>query len=98
MSTEKATSLRRGLDIMLALGDRDGANAGLGVVRLAELLGSEKSAVSRTLRTLLAYNLVERDEETLAYRLGPRFFALASRVGDQRLFNEANVPMERLLR
>src|SRR3954466_166660 len=60
-------------------------NGGLGVVRVAELVGREKSQVSRALRTLARSGLVERDAATREYRLGWRLFALAARVGDQRL-------------
>jgi IclR family transcriptional regulator, KDG regulon repressor len=78
--------LERMIDILTALGapesTRDG---GLGVVRVAELVGREKSQVSRALQTLARAGLVERDAATREYRLGWRLFALAARVGDQRL-------------
>jgi IclR family transcriptional regulator, KDG regulon repressor len=41
--------------------------------------------VSRTLRTLAARGLVDRDPETRAYRLGWTVFALAARAGETRL-------------
>jgi IclR family transcriptional regulator, KDG regulon repressor len=77
----------RMIDILTALGAPESADAGgLGVVRIAELVGREKSQVSRALRALDHAGLVERDEATREYRLGWRLFALAARVGDQRLF------------
>ena len=80
------TTLRRGLDLMFALGEPEAAaEGGLGVVRLAELVGREKGQVSRTLRTLESCEAVERDSRTLRYRLGWRLLALAVRAGDQRL-------------
>jgi IclR family KDG regulon transcriptional repressor len=95
---ERATSLRRGLDLLLALGgDEALEQGGLGVVRLAELLGSEKSRVSRTLRVLADYQLVERDPETLAYRLGWRMFFLARRLGDSRLERVGGLHVEQLV-
>jgi IclR family transcriptional regulator, KDG regulon repressor len=78
--------LERMIDILTALGEPESTgNGGLGVVRVAELVGREKSQVSRALRTLAQAGLVERDAATRAYRLGWRLFALAARVGDQRL-------------
>jgi IclR family KDG regulon transcriptional repressor len=78
--------LERMIDILTALGEPESTtNGGLGVVRIAELVGREKSQVSRALRTLLQAGLVERDAATREYRLGWRLFALAARVGDQRL-------------
>ena len=58
---------------------------GLGVLRLAELVGQDKSLVSRTLKILSEYGLVDRDPGTRAYRLGWTVFALAARAGDTRL-------------
>src|SRR5215210_155054 len=78
--------LERMIDILTALGEPDSTrNGGLGVVRIAELVGREKSQVSRALRTLAQSGLVERDAATREYRLGWRLFALAARVADQRL-------------
>jgi IclR family KDG regulon transcriptional repressor len=81
MRGETATSLRRGLAILLAF-ERHGE---LGVTRIAETVGYEKSQVSRTLKVLADSGLVERDPKTLGYRLGWRFFVLAAMAGDQRL-------------
>jgi DNA-binding IclR family transcriptional regulator len=78
--------LERMIDILSALGEPDATrDGGLGVVRIAEIVGREKSQVSRALRTLDHAGLVERDTTTLEYRLGWRLFALAARTGDQRL-------------
>lgn len=83
---EKATSLRRAVELLLALGSDDAlAEGGLGVKQLTERLGEEKSRVSRTLRTLHEYGLVDRDPETLAFRIGWRVYALAERAGEARL-------------
>ena len=94
MSTETATSLRRGLAILLALGE----SGELGVTRVAELVGREKSQVSRTLKVLADQGLVERDPETLAYRLGWRFVALAAVAGDRRLIAAAPPMLQELVR
>ena len=83
------TSLWRGLDILVTLGGEAATeNGGLGVVRIAEQLGREKSQVSRALKTLAQYGLVDRDPVTLDYRLGWRLFALAARAGSQQLLEE----------
>ena len=50
----------------------------LGVVRIAELVGREKSQVSRTLRTLAETGFVERDPATRGYRIGWRLFAVGA--------------------
>jgi IclR family transcriptional regulator, KDG regulon repressor len=81
-----ATSLVRGLTILVALGsDESVQRGGLGVVRLAELIGADKGQVSRTMRTLERLGFAERDADTRAYRLGWRTFALAARTGESRL-------------
>jgi IclR family transcriptional regulator, KDG regulon repressor len=78
--------LERMIDILTALGEPESTrDGGLGVVRISELVGREKSQVSRALRTLAGTGLVERDEATRGYRLGWRLFTLAARVGNQRL-------------
>jgi IclR family transcriptional regulator, KDG regulon repressor len=78
--------LQRAIDILFALAEPEAtANGGLGVVRVSELVGREKSQVSRALRTLADSGLVERDPTTREYRLGWRLFSLAARVGNQRL-------------
>jgi DNA-binding IclR family transcriptional regulator len=72
--------------IILALGADEALEAGgLGVKRLAELSGNEISRVSRTLDVLAESRLVDRDPDSLVYRLGWRFFAVAARAGDLQL-------------
>lgn len=83
---EAAGTLERALDILLVLGDDESTeNGGLGVVRVADLVGREKSQVSRTLKTLAAHGLVDRDPDTREYRLGWQLFALAARTARGRL-------------
>ena len=99
MSNETATSLRRALSVLLALAtDRSVRSHGLGVMEIAGLMNREKSQVSRTLRTLNELGLVDRDPETLNYRLGWQLFALAARAGDQRLLEEASPLLVGLVR
>ena len=83
----------------MALGGEEAVeNGGLGVVRIAELIGREKSQVSRALRGLAESGFVDRDSSTLHYRLGWRFFTLAARAGEQRLLNVAPPLLERLVK
>ncbi len=86
MAVQRASSLKRGVEILLALGTDDAvARDGLGVVAIAQLVGYEKSQVSRALAALADSGLVDRDPQTRAYRLGWRLFALAARSGRPRL-------------
>ncbi len=92
------TTLRRGLGILFALGSAEArGNGGLGVVRIAELLGREKTQVSRTLKTLVDCDVVERDARTLLYRLSWQLFGLAGRAGDARLLDAAAPVVDRLV-
>lgn len=74
------------------------ANAGLGVVRIAELVGRDKGQVSRTLATLAESGLVMRDPSTLAYRLGYQLYALAARTLESRLVREAGPYLRKVVR
>jgi IclR family KDG regulon transcriptional repressor len=94
----KETNLRRELAILTVLGGEEAIEeGGLGVVRIADLIGREKSQVSRTLKVLAESGFVDRDTETLQYRLGWRFFALAARAGEQRLLSVAPALLEWLV-
>jgi IclR family KDG regulon transcriptional repressor len=98
MVAQRATTLGRGLDILIAVGSADATAAGgLGVVRIAELVGREKSQVSRALKTLLDTGLVERDPGTRAYRLGWRLYAMAAGAGDARLLAAARPVLHALV-
>ena len=95
----REANLRRELAILIVLGGEGAVeDGGLGVVRIADLIGREKSQVSRTLKTLAESGFVDRDPSTLRYRLGWRFFALAARAGEQRLLSVAPPLLERLVK
>lgn len=82
--------LRRDMQILEALGSNtNGTGATLGVSRVAELVRREKSQVSRALAGLAQEGLVERDPDTMGYRLGWRLFALAARTFESRLVSIA---------
>lgn len=89
MAADSATSLRRGILVLQALGSDEALAGGLGVLRIAELVDQDKSQVSRTLKALAEYGIVDRDPQTRAYRLGWAVFALAARAGDMQLLTAA---------
>jgi DNA-binding IclR family transcriptional regulator len=91
MAAARATGLRRGTEILIALGSDEAlARDGLGVVRIAQIVGHEKSQVSRALSALAASGFVDRDPDSRAYRLGWRLFALAARSGRPQLISHAS--------
>ena len=94
----RGASLRRGLEILFALGsDAAVSEGGLGVTRIAALTGHEKSQVSRAIVALMDFGLVERSPGNRSYRLGWGCFALAGRAGNPRLIEEARVALVRLV-
>lgn len=83
---------------LLALGSDEALEYdGLGVVRIAELVGGDKGQISRVLAALANAELVERDARTQSYRLGWRLYALAARAGNQRLLETARPLLRRLV-
>lgn len=94
----RTSALQRGLAILSVLGSQEALDRdGLGVVRIAELVGREKSQVSRALRTLAAAGFAERDADSRRYRLGWQLFALGAGVGDTRLLQAAPPVLEELV-
>jgi IclR family KDG regulon transcriptional repressor len=93
---ERETSIRRGVEVLLSLSSEESLDTGgLGVTRISELLGREKSQVSRALKALNEYGLVERTKDN-GYRLGWRLYALAQLAGERRLLETAAPIMRRL--
>jgi IclR family KDG regulon transcriptional repressor len=82
-------ALARGLEALEVLAREPVARDGLGVLRLADLVGADKSQMSRTLATLEEHGFVLRDPETLAYRLGWRLFGLAAQAAEQTIVASA---------
>ena len=80
----------------MALGSADGK--GLSVTRIAALVGREKSQISRTLKVLGEHGFVDRDPETLAYRIGWRVYSLAGQAMRPQLLEEAAPVLARLVR
>lgn len=94
-----SSGLGRDIEVLEALGQPEAfRNGGLGVVRIAEITGREKTVISRTLATLAGAGLVSRDPETLTYRLGPRLFALAARTAEAVLVRESRPYLRRIAR
>ena len=84
--------------MLLALGSEQAIeHGGLGVTRIAESLGREKSQISRTLKILAEHGLVDRDPDTLVYRLGWRIFALANLAGERRLLDAGRPQLQQLV-
>jgi DNA-binding IclR family transcriptional regulator len=98
MADDSSSSLRRALDLLDGLASDDAvAQGGWGVNRLAAHLRRDKSQVSRTLRVLADAGYIERDAESLRYRIGWHVFALAARSADQRLLIAATPILRRLV-
>jgi IclR family KDG regulon transcriptional repressor len=90
VAPDRETSIRRGIEVLLSLGsDEAMRDGGMGVTRISERLGREKSQVSRALKALAEYGLVERNRDALTYRLGWRIYALAGLAGRPRIVDEA---------
>jgi IclR family KDG regulon transcriptional repressor len=93
---ERETSIRRGVEVLLSLAsDESLSGGGLGVTQIADLLGREKSQVSRALKALSEYGLVERNKDS-SYRLGWQLYALAQLAGERRLLDAATPMMRRM--
>lgn len=83
-----SSTLRRGIEVLTVL-QRASSSNGLGNNRIADFLGVDKSQVSRTLKVLLEAGLVERDDDTRTYRLGPAAYTIGMRAADQPLMRMA---------
>lgn len=70
---------------------------GLRVLRIADLTGRDKAAVSRALATLAEAGLVTRDSERMTYQLGPRLFALAARTTEATMSHQARPLLRRMV-
>jgi DNA-binding IclR family transcriptional regulator len=93
----RSAGLRRDLDVLRELASEESLRrGGLGVTRIAERLGREKSQISRALRALAAEGLAERDSETRTYQLGWELYRLAARGVQARLVRAASPVLRRL--
>ena len=86
-------SLRKGIEALLFLASRKSA----GVTELAEALEINKSTAFRILDTFLEANMVEKNRETLKYKLGPAILRLSEQYyKNYNIIAEAKPLMERL--
>lgn len=91
--------LSRDLKLLEVLASEEAqGSGGLGVLRVAELAGREKSQVSRALRALSEADLVERDPESRRYRIGWRLFTLLAQTSEAQLLHAAPRYMSDLVR
>ncbi|MFE4501956.1 IclR family transcriptional regulator [Rhodococcus sp. NPDC056743] len=98
MPPTRDTSIRRGLEVLLVLQtSRAREKGGLGVTEIAEILDMDKSQISRSLKVLTEYGMVDRDPKTRAFRLGWRIFNMAQVSGDQRLLECAGEVLDDLV-
>jgi DNA-binding IclR family transcriptional regulator len=94
-----SSGLARDVEILGVLGGTEALqSAGLGVLRIAELTGRDKAVTSRALATLADAGILARHPDTLAYRLGPRLFALAARTLEATLVAEARPYLRKIAR
>ena len=93
MSSKRQTNsagLRRDIELLEVLGKYEAEHkSGLGVIRIAEMAGREKTQVSRALTTLAEQGLVDRDPNTRFYRLGWRLYALSAQTFEAHLTSVA---------
>ena len=75
-------SLEKGIDALLSLA----ARKSIGVTELAKVLKVNKSTAFRILDTFQKANMVEKDNKTLKYRLGPAILGLSDRY-----YNNSNI-------
>jgi IclR family KDG regulon transcriptional repressor len=96
--SERETSIRRGIEVLLSLASDEAVEqGGLSVTRISGRLEREKSQVSRALKALAEYGLVEHQGDGPGYRLGWRIYALAQRAGQPRLLEAAAPVLARLV-
>jgi len=86
-------SLKKGIDALLFLAGKKSA----GVTELAEELKVNKSTAFRVLDTFLEANMVEKNKETLKYRLGPAILRLSEQYYHNfNIIESARPVMEKL--
>ena len=89
--------LARDMALLRALSEAERETGdGLGVMRLAERTGRDKSQVSRALTALEKVGFVERDPSSLRYRLGYGLYVLATRGIERELISVAHPHLQRL--
>lgn len=93
-----SSGLGRDVEILDLLASPEALRAGgLRVLRIAELTGRDKAAISRALATLADAGLVYRNPEDLTYQLGPRLYALAARTTEATMTHRARPLLRRMV-
>ncbi|UJA20568.1 IclR family transcriptional regulator [Thermoleophilia bacterium SCSIO 60948] len=88
-NSQQGRSIRRALEVLRALGEEGASdNGGLSVTRLSELLGHDKSQISRALTLLAEEGFAERVPGQRGYRLGWEIYTLARRAARDPLVEE----------
>lgn len=82
MTRKSSTTVERGAEILLAIGNAS-AN-GLKLAEISETVGYAKSAVHRALTGLLEYGFVEQTAPRGRYRLGPTIYGLSAKSHSAR--------------
>ena len=83
-------TLARGLKILNLLSE---ASDGLSSSELAEKLAVDKGAMSRLMKTLVAYDYAERDEQSKRYYLGSHLHELSRHAGQHASLRELANPL-----
>lgn len=97
-NSQQGTSIRRALEVLRALGaESASANGGVSVTRLSELLGHDKSQISRALTVLAGEGFAERVPGRREYRLGWEIYTLASGSERNPLVDEGEHIVARLV-
>jgi IclR family transcriptional regulator, acetate operon repressor len=91
----RISSVERAADVLTLFTRVDGPS--LGVTEIASTLGLSKAVVHRILTTLAAKGLVESDEETRRYRLGPVALSLGVAYIDRIDLRSLAMPVLRRL-
>lgn len=94
-----SAGLQRDLELLELLASPESlSSGGLGVSRVAALASRDKALISRTLATLAEAGLVERDPDTLLYRLGHQLYSLAARTREAQLVTRSLPFLRRVVR
>lgn len=86
---EGGRSVLRAVDVLEYVAGRAAGRAP-GVLDISRALHREKSVISRNLRVLTDAGLLNRDPETLGYRIGARLFTIAASAHDSVLTDTAS--------
>lgn len=87
-----SSALRKALEVLMAL-SVEGTKEGLSVKQLSERTGFPPSTVHRFLQVFKEFGMVDQDEETKNYRLGPQLLRMGLQVRGLLDLREAALPV-----